>query len=157
MSYGDEKIKQIENEILNMQLSDLIYLDLNPHSYVCKKLEKEIQQTQALGNKVQSKYDSIQRQKISVQGNEQLMSEIEKLSNDINQLLKEKQKLSDKKKCSRMFENKIKEIFRTPEDCFKDFKDGKMNLAKFKEQFAEMGKGENYYYYKIINDKIKNC
>ena len=76
---------------------------------------------------------------------------------NIKQLLNEKKKLQSisKEEVRAQLKNEL-EKYDNPENCFKRLKDKKINLKQFEEQFTKLGKDKNYYYYKLIYEKIKD-
>ena len=155
-------IKEIENEINKMSIEELLFLKLNPNYYVYNKLKPQIEQIKKKKQRVQSKLEELENVQ-AIKENEDmrettiLKDKIEKLNYNIKNLLEEKDKLS-KKIPKNEFLNALNyeiKVFNNPDSCFARFKDKKINFEQFEKEYAELGKGKNYYYYKLIYDRIK--
>ena len=159
MEYAEE----IENEINNMSIEELLYLKLNPNYFVYNKLKPQIDQIKKQKQRVQSKQEeleNVQTVKINedIKDTVKLKEQIDKLSSNINKLLKEKDILSSKMPKNEFLnelDNEMKKMD-NPEACFSRLKDKKIDLEQFEKEFAELGKGKKFYYYKLIYDRIKD-
>ena len=146
-----KKEKDLDEELNNMTFDELIYLYLNPHSFVYNKLRPLIDHVKEKNNKIQSKYENLEKQKnleVSLETKDSLIF-------NIRQLLNEKKKLKSKSKeeVGELLKKEL-EKYDNPENCFKRLKDKKINFKQFEEQFTGLGKDKNYYYYKLLYDKI---
>ena len=150
---------EIENEINKMSLEELLYLELNPNFYIYSKLTPQIEHLKKFGNEVntmQEGFYSMKFQKTDFDSN--LKEQFEKNYTNVNKLIDERKNLETKvpkNEFIKLLDNEIKN-FDNPEKCFNRLKDGKIDYNEFKKQFAELGKGKNYYYYKLIYDKINS-
>ena len=163
MNYLQEKENEIVREINKMSMEELLYLDLNPNFFVYNKLKKQIEEIQAQNKQVQMKQEKYQNIANSIANEDMketlmLKDQIEKLYLHINKLLAEKEKLNykiPKNEFLSLLENELKK-YDNPDMCFLRLKDKIIDLEEFEKQFAELGKGNNYYYYKLIYKRIKN-
>ena len=89
---------------------------------------------------------------------EQLKNEINKTRENINQLIQQN-KQTNKQPTKNEFINaldiEIKNNFKTPDSFFKEFLNNKINQKQFEQSMKELGTGKNYYYYKLLSDKLK--
>ena len=153
MDYIQKKENDIDEEINKMSFDELIYLYLNPHSFVYNKLKPLIEHLKEKNNNIQSKYENLEKDKNS----EVNMELKDSLVFNIKQLLNEKKKLQSKSKEEvRVLLKKEIEKYDNPENCFKRLKDKKINFKQFEEQFTKLGKDQNYYYYKLMYEIIKD-
>ena len=150
---------EIENEINKMSLEELLYLELNQNFYIYSKLNPQIEKMKKLGNEINTIEEEFNLLKIQKSDfDNDLKEQFEDNVANINKLMEEKKKLDikvSKTEFINLLNNELKK-FENPESCFNRLKDGTINYNEFKKQFAELGKGKNYYYYKLIYDKI-NC
>ena len=153
MDYIQKKENDIDEEINKMSFDELIYLYLNPHSFVYNKLKPLIEHLKEKKNNIQSKYENLEKEKNS----EVNMELRDSLVYNIKQLLNEKKKLQSKSKeeVRALLKNELGK-YDNPENCFKRLKDKKINVKQFEEQFTKLGKDKNYYYYKLMYEKIKD-
>ena len=163
MNYAQKKEKEIEKEINRMSLEELLYLNLNPNYFVYNHLKPQIEQIKDQHQKIQKKQEQLQNM-VNNAKNEDLKEthilkeQIEKLYMRINKLLAEKENLNykiPKNEFLLLLDNELK-LLNNPDICFSKLKEGKIDLQEFEKQFAQLGKGENYYYYKLIYERIKN-
>ena len=151
--------KEIEDEINKMSLDELLYLELNPNQFIYSKLSSQIENIKKLEKEVNSMKDEfslMKFQKLDV--DDKLKEQYENSYKKINKLLEEKNKLEyklTKKEFINQFSSELKK-FNNPDECLYKWKGGKINYNEFKKQFSELGKGKNYYYYKLIYDKINS-
>ena len=163
MNYAQEKENEIKNEINKMSIEELIYLNLNPSYFVYNKLKPQIEEIQAKHKTIQLKQQKLQNIKENKANEDMkqtiiLKEQIENLDLQINQLIKERDNLNykiPKNEFLPLFENELKQI-KNPENCFLRLKNGIIDSDQFEKEFSELGKGKNYYYYKLIYDRIKN-
>ena len=162
----DQKLAEMEREIDNMSLEDLLYVRMAPQIYINKKFEKEIndsnsliQEIEANSQTLKANEDKINSQKLQIKDEcDRLKREIEQTKDRINNLLLEKRKLNKqptKEEFIRELDNEIKNKFTTPESLFRDFLSKKISQKEFGDKLKQLGTGKNYYYYKILSDKIK--
>ena len=163
---NDPKLAEMEREIDNMSLEDLLYVRMAPQIYINKKFEKEIndsnrliQEIEANSQTLKANEDKINSQKAQIKDEcTRLKMEIEQSKDRINKLLLQKRQLNKqptKEEFIRELDNEIKKKFTTPDSLFRDFLSKKLNQKEFGEQLKQLGKGKNYYYYKILSDKLK--
>ena len=163
MDYIHEKENEIKNEINNMTIEELIYLNLNSNYFVFNKLKSQIDEIKAQNKQVQLKQQQLKNIKDNITSEDMnkaliLKDQIENINSNIKQLIEEKNKLNfkmPKKDFIPLLENELKK-FESPESCYGRFKDGIINLEEFEKEFKVLGKEKNYYYYKLIADRIKN-
>ena len=150
--------KEIQDEIDKMSLDELLYLELNPNQFIYSKLSSQIENIKKLEKEVNSMKDEfslMKFQKLDV--DDKLKEQYENNNKTINKLLEEKNKLEyklTKKEFIDQFRAELKKNH--PDEYLNKWKDGKINYNEFKKQFSELGKGKNYYYYKLIYDKINS-
>ena len=163
---NDKKWEEIEKDIDKMTLEELLYVRMAPQTYLNKVYNKELKETESLIQQIESNSENIKRNEEIVRNQQttilnecnQLKSEIEASKDRINELLNEKSKLSKKpNKANFIYEldNEIKKSFTTPDVYFKQFLTKKINQDIFVEKLRECATGKNYYYYKILSDKLK--
>ena len=153
MDYIQRKEKDIDEEINKMSFDELIYLYLNPHSFIYSKLKPIIEHLKEKNNNIQSKYENLEKDK-----NSEINMELkDSLIFNIKQKLNEKKKLQSKTKeeVRVLLKNEL-EKYDNPENCFKRLKDKKIDFKQFEEQFTKLGKDKNYYYYKLMYENIKD-
>ena len=150
---------EIENEINKMSLEELQYLELNPNHYIYSKLNSQIENIKKLEidvNSMRDEFASMKYQKLDV--DDKLKEQYENNYKYVNNLLEERRKL-DYKLTKNEFINLLNielKKFNNPDGLFNQMKDGKINYDEFKKQFSELGNGKNYYFYKLISDKINS-
>ena len=163
MDYIHNKERELEQDIKKMSIDDLLYLDMNPNYYVYNKLKPQIEQIQNQYKQVRQKQENLQyinkkKQNENMKETLRLKNEIEQLNSHINELLIEKNKCNtkfSKNDFLALLDNELKKID-NPESCFSKLKDKNINSKEFQKEFTNLGKGQNYYYYKLIYDRIKN-
>ena len=87
-----------------------------------------------------------------------IKEQIDSLNVNINKLIEERDKLQykvTKNEFLQLLDTELKN-FENPEKCFTKLREGKINPEEFEKQFSLLGKGKNYYYYKLIYDRINN-
>ena len=151
--------KQIENEIDKMSLGELLYLELNPNNYIYSKLKPQIDNIKKLEKEISAMKEEFDLLKVQgIDADCRLKEDYEKNYAKLNSLLEERNRLNvkvSKDEFKNLLNTEIKK-FEGPGTCFNKFKDGKINYEEFKKQFAELGRGKNYYYYKLIYEKINS-
>ena len=162
----DPKLAEMEKEIDNMSLEELLYVRMAPQIYINKKFENEIndsnrliQEIEANSQTLKSNEDKINSQKAQIKDEcNRLKMEIEQTKDRINNLLLQKRQLNKqptKEEFIRELDNEIRSKFITPDNLFRDFLAKKISQEDFGKKLKELGKGKNYYYYKILSDKLK--
>ena len=99
---SDPKLDEINREIDNMSLEELLYLRMSPQTYISKKFEREIKESEKLMNEIERNNESakLNQEKINAQNasilNEcnQLKMEIEQTKNRINKLMIRKNQIN---------------------------------------------------------------
>ena len=163
---ADPKLAEMEREIDNMSLEDLLYVRMAPQIYINKKFENEIndsnrliQEIEANSQTLKENEDKINSQKIQIKDEcNRLKMEIEQTKDRINNLLLKKRQLNKqptKEEFIRELDNEIKNKFTTPDSLFRDFLSKKISQKEFGDKLKQSGTGKNYYYYKILSDKLK--
>ena len=163
---NDPKLAEMEREIDNMSLEDLLYVRMAPQIYINKKFEKEIndsnrliQEIEANSQTLKANEDKINSQKAQIKDEcTRLKMEIEQSKDRINKLLLQKRQLNKqptKEEFIRELDNEIKNKFTTPDSLFRDFLSKKISQKEFGDKLKQLGTGKNYYYYKILSDKLK--
>ena len=163
MNYALKKEKEIEKEINSMSLEELLYLDLNPNYFVYNHLKPQIEQIKDRQKQIQMKQEELQNRtnylaREELKETHMLREQIEKLYFHIDKLLAERENLNykiPKDEFLNLLDNELKEI-NNPDICFSKLKEKKINFQEFEKQFAQLGKNQNYYYYKLIYERIKN-
>ena len=159
MNFQGSLRNEIEYEINKMSLEELLYLELNPNLYIYSKLSPQIEKLKQLGNEIntmQEEFNLLKFQKTDFDGN--LKEQFQKNYEAVNKLIEERKKLENKFSKNEFIDllnNELKN-FDNPDSCFNRFKDKKINYEEFKKHFSELGKEKNYYYYKLMYDKISN-
>ena len=163
---SDPKLEEINREIDNMSLEELLYLRMSPQTYINKKFEKEITESEKLIKEIEINNQNAKRneEEIHVQNasilNEcnQLKMEIEQTKDRINKLIIQKNQINKqptRNEFITMLDKEIKNNFKTPDFYFREFSSKKISQSDFEEAMKNLGTGKNYYYYKIILDKLK--
>ena len=157
---------EIDKEIDNMSLEELLYVRMAPQTYLMKKFEREIEGSNNLIKEIkQNSYlikqneEAIKNQKAQIL-NEcyKLKMEIEQSKDRINNLMLQKSRINRvpaKAEFINALDNDIKAKFKTPDNYFREFLNKKITQSEFLEKLRECGTGKNYYYYKILSDKLK--
>ena len=162
----DPKLDAINKEIDKMSLEELLFLRLSPQTYISKKFENEIQQSENLIKDIEKNSQNAQKneQEIKAQNeailNEcnQLKMEIEQTKDRINKLILQKNQMNKqptKVEFISMLDKEIKNQFKTPDFYFREFSAKKISQNEFEEAMKNLGTGKNYYYYKVLSDKLK--
>ena len=163
---SDPKLEEINKEIENMSLEELLYLRMSPQTYINKKFEKEIFESEQLINEIEKNNQNAKKneEEINAQNaaimNEcnQLKMEIEQTKDRINKLIIQKNQVNKqptKNEFITMLEKEIKNNFKTPDFYFREFSAKKISQNDFEDAMKNLGTGKNYYYYKILLDKLK--
>ena len=162
----DKKFEEFEKEIDKMSEEEMLYVRLTPHEYLIKKFGTQINHSKELIQDIDNNIGNIKaNEEEANKQNTNLLNECNKLKLEIeqtkqriNKLLLEKQgynKRPNKKEFITDLDLEIKSKFKTPDNCFKDFLSNKMTIDQFGEKMKEMGQWKNYYYYKVLSDKLK--
>ena len=152
-------INEIESEIDKMSPEELLYLEFNQNFYIYSKLRPQIENIKKLGNEIKTmeeQFNLLKFQKSDFDND--LKEKFENNVSNINNLIEQKKKL-DFKISKTEFINLLNEemkYFDNPAACFNRLTKGITNYEQFKEQFLELVKEKNYYYYKLIMDKINS-
>ena len=163
---SDPKLDEINREIDNMSLEELLYLRMSPQTYISKKFEREIKESEKLMNEIERNNESakLNQEKINAQNasilNEcnQLKMEIEQTKNRINKLMIQKNQINKqptKNEFIASLEKELRSNFKTPDSYFREFCSKKISQNEFEDAMKNLATGKNYYYYKIILDKLK--
>ena len=163
---NDPKLAEMEREIDNMSLEELLYVRMAPQIYINKKFEKEINDSNRLIQEIEANSQILKanEDKINSQKNQikeectRLKIDIEQTKDRINKLLLQKRQLNKqptKEEFIRELDNEIKNKFTTPDSLFRDFLSKKISQNELGDKLKELGTGKNYYYYKILSDKLK--
>ena len=161
-----EKVSEMEKEIDKMSIEELLYIRMAPQSYLMKKFEKEIQGSNNLVREIEQNSNDIKRNEEVINNQKakilnecnKLKMEIEQSKNRINNLMLEKSKINrvpTKNEFVNSLDNDIKKSFKTPDNYFREFLSKKITQNEFLEKIKQCGTGKNYYYYKILSDKLK--
>ena len=84
--------------------------------------------------------------------------EIEQSKDRINKLILQKSQLNKqptKATFINELDNEIKKSFKSPDVYFREFLSKKISQSEFLENLRKCGMGKNYYYYKVLSDKLK--
>ena len=150
---------EIENEINKMSLEELLYLELNPNQYIYNKLLPQIENIKKLENQLKTMKDEFNLLKFHKSDNDNRLKELyTKNYSDITILLEKRKKLESKipkNEFIKLLNAEIKN-FDNPEACYNSFKEGIIDYDEFKKRFSKLGIGKNYYYYKLLYDKINS-
>ena len=163
MNDYQEKEQEIINEINKMTIEELIYLNYNPNYFIYNKLKPQIEEIQNKNKQIQLKQEKLQNMKEKIENENisetiKLKEQIETLNYKIDKLIKERDNLNykiPKNEFLYLLENELKK-YDNPESCFAKLKQRIIDSDEFERQFTNFGKGKNYYYYKLIYDRIKN-
>ena len=163
---SDPKLDEINREIDNMSLEELLYLRMSPQTYINKKFEREIKESEQLINEIERNSQNARRneEEINVQNNailnecNRLKMEIEQTKDRINKLMIQKNQINKqptKNEFIASLEREIKSNFKTPDSYFREFCSKKISQNEFEDAMKNLATGKNYYYYKILLDKLK--
>ena len=77
---SDEKLNEINQEIDQMSLEELLYLRMSPQTYISKKFEKEIKDSENLINEIEQNNQNAKKneEEINAQNNS-ILNECNKL------------------------------------------------------------------------------
>ena len=84
--------------------------------------------------------------------------EIEQTKDRINKLIIQKNQINKqptKNEFIAMLEKEIKNNFKTPDFYFREFSAKKISQSEFEDAMKNLATWKNYYYYKILLDKLK--
>ena len=162
----DPKLDEINKEIEKMSLEELLYLRMSPQTYINKKFEKEILESERLINEIEKNNQNAKRNEEEINDenasilNEcnQLKMEIEQTKDRINKLIIQKNQINKqptKNEFIAMLEKEIKNNFKTPDFYFREFSAKKISQSEFEDAMKNLATWKNYYYYKILLDKLK--
>ena len=163
---SDQKLEEINREIDRMSLEELLYLRMSPQTYISKKFETEIKDSENLITEIETNNQNAKQneEEINAQNaailNEcnQLKFEIEQTKDRINKLMIQKNQINKqptKNEFIASLEREIKSNFKTPDSYFREFCSKKISQNEFEDAMKNLATGKNYYYYKIILDKLK--
>ena len=163
---SDEKLNEINQEIDQMSLEELLYLRMSPQTYISKKFEKEIKDSENLINEIEQNNQNAKKneEEINAQNNSilnecnKLKMEIEQTKDRINKLRIQKNQINKqptKNEFIVSLEREIKNNFKTPDSYFREFCSKKISQSEFEDAMKNLATGKNYYYYKILLDKLK--
>ena len=162
----DPKLDEINKEIEKMSLEELLYLRMSPQTYINKKFEKEIKESERLISEIEKNNQNAKRneEEINAQNasilNEcnKLKMEIEQTKDRINKLMIQKNQINKqptKNEFIAMLDKEIKNNFKTPDFYFKEFSAKKISQSEFEDAMKNLATEKNYYHYKILLDKLK--
>ena len=163
MNYVEQKENTLRNEINKMSFEELIYLNMNPNFFVYNKLKPLIDEIKDKNKQIQLKQQKLQNIEENI-NNENIKEifaikeKIDALDVNVNKLIEERDRLQNKipkNEFLQLLDTELKN-FENPEKCFTKLREGKINPEEFEKQFSLLGKGKNYYYYKLIYDRINN-
>ena len=163
---NDPKFAEMEKEIDQMSLEELLYVRMAPQTFINKKFENEIKESNRLIEEAISNSQNIKKNEEVIRNQKALIvdecnklkMEIEQSKDRINKLINQKAQLNkqpDKNEFIKSLDNEIKNNFKTPDNYFRDFLSKKISQKEFGETMKKLGTGKNYYYYKILSDKLK--
>ena len=150
----DPKLDEINKEIEKMSLEELLYLRMSPQTYINKKFEKEILESERLINEIEKNNQNAKRNE------EEINAENASILNEdrINKLIIQKNQINKqptKNEFIAMLEKEIKNNFKTPDFYFREFSAKKISQSEFEDAMKNLATWKNYYYYKILLDKLK--
>ena len=163
---SDPKLDEINREIDNMSLEELLYLRMSPQTYINKKFEREIKESEQLINEIERNSQNARRNEdeINAQNNailnecNRLKMDIEQTKDRINKLMIQKNTINKQPtrgEFINMLDKEIKNNFKTPDHYFREFSAKKISQNEFEDAMKNLATGKNYYYYKILLDKLK--
>ena len=158
--------EEIEQEIDKMNLEELLFVRMAPQTFINKKFENKLKESEKLIREIESNKDNLKKNEetIKIQQNQiltqctQLKMEIEQSKDRINKLMQQKMQLNKqptKEEFINLLDNEMRKKFKTPDNYFKEFLTKKISEDEFIDKLKELGTGKNYYYYKILSDKLK--
>ena len=162
----DPRFIEIEKEIDKMDLNELLYVRMAPQIYINKKYEKELKDSENLIKDIEINNNSIKRNEQVINNQKALIvnecnklkMEIEQSKDRINKLMLQKSQLNKqptKADFINELDNEIKKSFKAPDLFFREFLNKKIDQSQLIENLKKCGTGKNYYYYKILSDKLK--
>ena len=166
MDFDQKKFEEIEKEVDKMTLEELLFVRMAPQTFINKKYENMIKNSNQLISEIETSNidikrneDEINRQK-SIIYNEcrNFKNEIEQSQVRINNLINQKNQLIQKPKKEAFIselDGEIRKNFKTPDNCFREFLAKKITQDDFFDFMKKCGTGKDYYYYKILSDKLK--
>ena len=149
-----------------MDLNELLYVRMAPQLYINKKLEKELKGSEDLIKEIEINNNNIKKNEqvannqkaLIVDECNKLKMEIEQSKDRINKLILQKNQLN-KQPTKAIFinelDNEIKKSFKSPDAFFREFLSKKISQSEFIDNLKKCGTGKNYYYYKVLSDKLK--
>ena len=166
MDFDKKKFQEIEKEVDKMTLEELLFVRMAPQTYLNKKYENEIKISNQLVGEIETanidikrNEDEINRQKAMIYNEcKKLKTEIEQCQGRINNLINQKNQLlqkPEKEAFINELDGEIKKNFKTPDNCFREFLTKKISQSEFFDYMKKSGTGKDYYYYKILSDKLK--
>ena len=166
MIVDNQKFAELEKDIDKMSLEELLLVSMAPQNFINKKFENEIKESSQLIKEIESSSNDIKKNEEIINNQKALIMnecnklkfEIEQSKDRINKLLIQKSQLCvqpKKEEFIAQLDNEIKKSFKTPENYFREFLSKKISQNEFIENLKKCGTGKNYYYYKILSDKLK--
>ena len=163
---NDPRFIEIENEIDKMDINELLYVRMAPQIYINKKFEKELKGSENFIKEIELNNNSIKRNEQVINNQKALIvnecnklkMEIEQSKDRINKLILQKSQLNKqptKATFINELDNEIKKSFKSPDVYFREFLSKKISQSEFLENLRKCGMGKNYYYYKVLSDKLK--
>ena len=163
---NDPRFIEIENEIDKMDINELLYVRMAPQIYINKKFEKELKGSENFIKEIELNNNSIKRNEQVINNQKALIvnecnklkMEIEQSKDRINKLILQKNQLNKqptKATFINELDNEIKKSFKSPDVYFREFLSKKISQSEFLENLRKCGMGKNYYYYKVLSDKLK--
>ena len=155
---SDPKLDEINREIDNMSLEELLYLRMSPQTYINKKFEREIKESEQLINEIERNSQNARRNEdeINAQNNailnecNRLKMDIEQTKDRINKLMIQKNTINKQPtrgEFINMLDKEIKNNFKTPDHYLREFSTKKISQNEFEDAMKNLATGKNYYYY----------
>ena len=162
----DQVYAEMEKEIDKMSLEELLYVRMAPQNFINKKFQKKIDESNKLIGEIETNCRNVKKKEEMVKNqnasllkeSQDLRKEIEQTKTRINDLLNKKSNLSKqptKEEFIKQLDSEIKNKLKTPDYYFKEFLNKKIPESDLLEEIKKLGTGKNYYYYKILSDKLK--
>ena len=159
-------MNNIQSKIDQMNLAELLFVRYNPETFIANSLSNEIQGNQYLLGQINQKMSQLRNQELHINSNKnmymqqvgRLKTEIENIKDEINKLLLEKNALksaNNKQDFIRSLEKEVKDKLTSPEFLFKELTQEKITFDEFNKKYKELVDEGNYYYYKVIADKLR--
>ena len=163
---ADQVYAEMEKEIDKMSLEELLYVRMAPQNFINKKFQNKIDESNKLIGEIETNYRNAKRNEEIVKNqnalllkeSQELRKEIEQTKMRINDLLNKKSNLCKqptKEEFIKQLDFEIKKNFTTPDNYFKEFLSKKISESELLENLKNLGTGKNYYYYKILSEKLK--